>query len=828
MNLKLAVRGLRKNPFVSAAAIISLALGIGANAAVFSIFHQVLFQSLPVPEPARLVNLSSPGPQEGHMHSGDMGERSFVFTYPMFRDLEREQNVFTGIAAHVSFGANLAYRDETEGVRCLFVSGSYFPVLNLQPALGRLFNASDDAVVDEPHAVVLAYDYWLSRFAGDPRVLNQTLTLNGQSMTIIGVAPKGFRGTTAGSDRQVFVPVTMIRFGRHNFRDFQDRKNYLFYLLPRLRTGVTVEQATAAINVPYHHIVNDVEASLQQHMSEQEFASFKAKRIQLDSGSSGQSQLSTDAKTPLLLLFAVTGFVVIIACANIANLLLARGAARSGEMAVRVSIGASRKQLIAQLLTESCLLAAMGGLASIVVAQGTLGLLASLIPPDQAMLRYELDPAVMWFIAVLTIGTGILFGLFPALQNTRHNLFSNLKGQAAQASGTRPAARFRTTLATAQTAMAMALVVLAGLFAKSLFNIGRASLGLNVNHVVTFRVSPGLNGYPPERTLQFLERVEDAVSGLPGVTDVGASTVRLLAGDDKGKTVKVEGFSAGPDVDSNSRYTLIGPGYFHALGIPLISGREFTRSDGPSAPKVAIVNEQFAKQFHLGREAVGKWIAPENGDLDTQIVGLVQNSKYSEVKEEVGPVFFRPYRQGDDLDGVSFYVRTTADPGRLLGQIPPSVARIDPSVPVQEARTLSQQVQQNISPDRMIGILCTVFAVIATILAAVGLYGVLAYVVARRTKEIGLRMALGAAPAKIHAMVLRQVAWMALIGGILGLAVAVGAGRFAESILFKLNGHDPAVLVLAAVFLTLTALAAGFIPARRASRVDPIKALRYE
>ena len=310
--------------------------------------------------------------------------------------------------------------------------------------------------------------------------------------------------------------------------------------------------------------------------------------------------------------------------------------------------------------------------------------------------------------------------------------------------------------------------------------------------------------------------------------DIGASTVRLLAGDDKGKTVKVEGFSTAPDVDSNSRYTLVGPGYFRALGIPLIAGREFTRSDGPTAPKVAIVNEQFAKQFNLGREAVGKWIAPENRDLDTQIVGVVQNSKYSDVKEVVGPVFFRPYRQGDDLDGVSFYVRTSADSGGLLREIPQTIAKIDPNVPVQEARTLPEQVQQNISPDRMIGILCTGFAVIATIMAAIGLYGVLAYVVAQRTREIGLRMALGAAPAAIHRMVLQQVLWMALIGGTIGIVTAVGAGRFAEALLFKLNGHDPAVLAAATVVIGLTAFTAGFIPARRAARVNPVKALRYD
>jgi predicted permease len=436
---------------------------------------------------------------------------------------------------------------------------------------------------------------------------------------------------------------------------------------------------------------------------------------------------------------------------------------------------------------------------------------------------------VLLFASALTILTGILFGLFPALHSTRPDLISVLKGQSGQPSGARAAARFRTSLATAQIALSMTLLILAGLFTKSLFNVSRAELGVKVDNVVTFRVSPGLNGYSQQQTLALFERIEDEVGALPGVTGITASTVPLLAGDNWGTGVKVQGFESGPDIDSNSRYTLISPDYFRTLGIPLISGREFTRADAGKAPKVAIVNEQFAKKFNLGRDAVGKRMASGNSnDLDTEIIGLAQNSKYSEVKNEVPPVFFRPYRQNNELVAITFYLRTATDTSQLLRAIPQVMARIDSSLPVEEARTLPQQIRENVTVDRVISILSAVFAGVATILAAIGLYGVLAYTVAQRTREIGVRMALGAAPAKVRSMVLKHVGWMTLIGGGAGLAAALGAARFAESLLFQLSGRDPGVLGASIVILLVIALGAGFIPAHRAARVDPIKALRYE
>ena len=829
-NLKFALRTLFKSPFVTIVAIVSLALGIGANAAIFSLFNQILLKPLPVPEPTRLVNLSAPGPKPGSQNCSQAGDCDTVFSYPMFRDLEQVQTPFTGIAAHVSFGANLSARGQTQNGDGMLVSGSYFPVLGLTPALGRLLTPEDDRVPGESHVLVLSYAYWQSRFALDPTVLNQPLIVNGQSMTIVGVAPKGFDGTTLGVKPEVFAPITMRGFSQPS-KAFDNRRNYWAYLFARLKPGVTIEQARTAMASPYRNIVHDVEAPLQKGMSPQTMAKFQAKPMLLAPGSGGQSGVTREAKAPLTLLFGVTGFVLLIACANIANLLLARGASRAGEMAIRLSIGAGRGQLVRQLLGESCLLALFGGAGGMVVAQWTLNLMAALLPA-QALdtVTLTIDPIVMLFAGGLAIGTGVLFGLFPALHSTRPDLISALKGQSGQPSGARTAARFRTSLATAQIALSMALLVSAGLFARSLANISRVDLGLKADNVIMFQVSPSLNGYKPEQSRQLFERVEDEIAALPGVTGVTSSTVPLLSGSNWGNDVAVEGFKSGPDVDTNSRFNEVGPGYFNTLGIPLLAGRDFTRGDALAAPQVAIVNEAFAKKFNLGRDAVGKRMSNkgDSSPLTMEIVALVKNAKYSDVKREIPPLFFIPYRQDETIGAINFYVRTGADPVPFLANIPKVLARIDANLPVERLRTLPQQVRENVFLDRFISVLSASFACLATLLAAVGLYGVLAYTVSQRTREIGLRMALGAAPSRVRAMVLRQVGVMVAIGGVIGLTAAIGLGRLAQSLLFELQGTDPIVLAAAGVSLALVALAAGFIPAYRASQVDPMSALRYE
>jgi predicted permease len=829
MNLKLAVRRLLKTPFVSLIAIVSLALGIGANAAIFSLFDQTLLRPLPVVRPPELVNLSAPGPKPGSNSCGQAGSCEEVFSYPMFRDLERLQTVFTGVAAHVGFGANLAYHGQTLNGEGTLVSGSYFPLLGLQPALGRLLTVEDDRNIGGHFVTVLGHDYWTTVLGGNPAVLNDTIIVNGQALTIVGVAPRGFAGTTLGNTPKVFVPLTMRGQMSPGWKGFDNRQTYWAYLFARLKPGVSIDQARTGLNNLYRSIINDVEAPLQKGMSDQTMTRFRAKTIGVEPGYRGQSSIHREAKTPLLFLLTVTGIVLLIACANIANLLLARGAGRATEMAIRLSLGASRRQLLVQLLTESCVLAILGGVAGLVVARWTMALVASLLPPDaNNTLQFELQGRIVLFAAVLSIATGFIFGLFPAWHSTKPDLVSAIKAQAGQPSGARAAARFRTSLVTAQIALSMALLMCAGLFVKSLSNVTRVDLGIKIDNVVTFRISPGLNGYEPERAKTFYQRAEQELGSIPGATGVAIARVALLAGNNSSTDVSVEGFPRGPDTDTESRYNEISTGYFRTMGVPLIGGREFATADTAGTAKVVIVNEAFAKKFNLGRDAVGKHMAQGDGKLDLEIVGLAQNAKYSEVKQEVPPLFFRPYRQSERVGSMSFYVRGAGDPAQLLRSIPAVIARLDPNLPIEDLKTMPQQVRENVFLDRMISTLSAAFAFLATLLASVGLYGVLAYTVSQRTREIGLRMALGADSARVRAMILKQVGWMTLAGVIAGVTGAYYLGKAAASLLFQLQPYDPIVIASSVVLLTLVALGAGYIPAYRASRVQPMQALRYE
>ena len=831
LNLKLAFRTLFRARFVTAVAIISLALGIGANAAIFSIFNQMLLSALPVQKPQELVNISAPGPKPGSQSCNQAGDCEWVFSYAMFRDLEKMQTVFNGVAAHRLFGANLAFGGQTMTGEGVLVSGNYFPLLGLQPALGRLLSSNDDQKVGESPVVVLSYPYWTTRFGQRADVINQQMIVNGQSLTIVGVAPAKFEGTTLGATPEVFVPITLRSLMEPGFEGWANRRSYWAYVFARLKPAVPIEQAGTGLNVLYRGIVNDVEAPLQRGMSEQTMTRFRARQLRLEPGFQGQSSVRAEAGPPLKMLLGVTGLVLIIACANIANLLLARAAKRSGEMAIRLSIGANRAQLIRQLLTESLILAALGGAAGLIVAQWTLHFIASLLPEDAAStFKIELDPVVMLFAGVLTIGTGLLFGLFPALHSTRPDLLPTLKGQSGQPSGAKGAARFRTALATFQIAISMTLLIAAGLFVKSLAKVSRVELGLKPDNIVTFGVSPELNAYTPERSQVLFSRIEQEMASTPGVTGVTAALVALIAGSNWGSDVTVQGYPTGPDVDNNSRFNMIGPDYLKTLGIPLVAGREFTPQDAGKSPKVVIVNESFVRKFKLGTppEAVGKRMTDDGTVLDTEIIGVAKDAKYSEVKDVIPPLFFTPYKQSTRIGSMTFYVRTGTNPDQFVGQVQRIVARIDPNLPVENLRTLPQQIRQNVFMDRFISVMSASFAVLATLLAAVGLYGVLAYTVSQRTREIGLRMALGANPWHVRRMVLRQVALMTVVGAVIGLVAAYWSATGAQQILYEMQARDPLVFIGATLTLAFVALIAGLIPANRASKVDPMTALRWE
>jgi predicted permease len=467
------------------------------------------------------------------------------------------------------------------------------------------------------------------------------------------------------------------------------------------------------------------------------------------------------------------------------------------------------------------------------VAKWTLNFVYGFMPADVGTIFVpELDGSILAFSAVLALGTGVLFGLFPALQSTRLSLVTMLKSQSGQSSGGgRGASRFRTSLATVQVALSMALLVAAGLFLKSLYNVSRVNLGVNIDHVVTFLLSPGLNGYSAERSQQLFAEVERQLKGFPGVKAVSSGSIPILGGGNSNTNVSVEGFRAEPDTDTMASYNNVGASYLHTLEIPLLAGRDFTEDDVIGATKVVIVNEQFVKKFKLGSQAIGKHIGLGFGSTaapDLEIVGVTRDTTYSDVKDEVPALFFRPYRQLEDVRSLNFYVRSAGDPGPLFTGIRKVVTGLDANLPVVRLRTLEDQFRENVFLDRMMTIFAAAFAVLATLLAAIGLYGVLAYTVIQRTKEIGVRMALGATPGGVRMMVIRQVSWMAVIGCSVGAAGALLLGRLAESLLFGLQGSDPIILAVAATALAAVALAAGAIPAHRASKVEPMRALRYE
>lgn len=826
----LALRMLRKTPFVTAVAVASLALGIGANAAIYSIFDQLLLQQLPVHAPQELVNFSAPGPKPGSTSCNQAGSCEDVFSYAMYRDLERLQTGFSGIAGHVQFGGNLAVDGEAMTVDGMYVTGSYFGVLGLAPALGRVIQPADDEPVGTHFVAVLSHDFWQNRFGGDRSVIGKSVMVNGRSLSVVGVAPAGFRGTTLGAEPDLFVPMS-VRWPMSALTNpYDDRRSYWMYVFGRLKPGMSMEQAGTQLNSVYRNLLADVEAPLQQGMSDATMQRFRAKQVELSNGARGQTSIHREARTPILLLFSITGTVLLIACANIANLLLARGAGRATEMGVRLALGATRAQLLRQLLTESLVLAVLGGLASLLVAVWTLKAIAGFMPPEALRtINFSLQPSMVLFSGLVALGTGLVFGLFPALHSTRDDLITVIRAGAGQIAGGAVASRFRAVLVTAQIALSMALLISAGLFLKSLVNVSRTDLGLETEQVATFRISPMRSGYDSTRAAVLYEQVEQELAAMPGVTGVSNAVVAILNGNNWGTDVRVQGYDCGPDVDCNSRYNIVGTKFLDVLGMQLLSGREFTDSDRQGAARVAMVNEAFARKFNLGKDVIGKFMSRNGNDtLNIQIVGLVKDAAYSEVKDEIPPLFFSPWRQEARTGALTFYVRTSQRPEEVLQSVQALLRRMAPTVPVEDLKTLPQQVRENVFLDRMISTMASAFAVLATLLAAVGLYGVLAYSVTQRTREIGVRMALGADAARVRGLVMRQMAVMTLVGSVIGIAAAFALGRAAQSQLYQLEGHDPLVFSAAVVVLALVAFGAAWLPARRAALVDPMQALRYD
>jgi predicted permease len=831
---RIALRSFRRRPLLWTTAVLSLALGIGVNTAVFSAFEALILRRLPVPAPEELVNVISPGPRPGSRSTTGAGGVDAIFSYPLFRDMERFENVgFAGLAAYGDFSAQLSRRGDARIGRGLVVSGGYFPVLGVRPALGRLLTPADDHAAGAPPVVVLGHGYWTTTLGADPAILNDTLVVNGRALTVVGVAAAGFTGT-ALADRppDVFVPLVMAETMRQS-RMFNERGDHWLYAFGRLRPGVTREQAAQLINVPFGALIRDVEfPELRSGMGEPARTEFQARRILFEDGSRGQPADRAELRTIFLLLLAITGAVLLIACANVANMLLARAADRATETAVRLSIGASPGRLVRWLLAESCLLGLAGGLGALVVAALTVEALLAFAPADNRPFEFAVNAPVGVFALALGVGTGLLFGMFPAIQGVRSAVAAGLHAQSSRTSGSRAAGRFRTTLATTQVALATALLAVAGLAIVSLANVARAELGIRREGLAVFGVSPHLAGYSAERARALVDRLEESLAGLPGVTSVSASTVQILSNSRWRQNLTVEGYQAPAGSDTNANRASVSAGYFRTLGIPLVAGREFTQADAGASATVAIVNEAFARKFQLASPVVGKRFGFGQGDdvgLDIEIVGVVRDAKYSNVREPPPPQFFLSYRQADNgASPTYFYVRSTTDAAALLDPIRSAVVAVDRNLPISNLQTMENHIWVETRMHRLIAGLSSAFALLATVLAAVGLYAVVAYVVARRWREFGIRLALGATSADIRWSIFRHVGVIVAVGAVVGAGASFALGRLGQSMLFGLEGSEPYVVAGAVGTVFIVAVCAAALPAGRAASVRPTEALRAE
>jgi predicted permease len=828
-DLRYALRTVAKSPGFTLVVVLTLALGIGANTAIFSLMDQVLLRLLPVKDPGRLVVLDAPGPNSGTFHSES--ETLRPVSHPMFEALRDRSQVFSGLLAHYPAAFHLTAGTQTDNVDGDLVSGTFFDVLGLKPAAGRLLTQDDDRTPGAHPVVVLGNAFWSRRFAADPRVVGQTVRVNDTPMTVVGVAPRGFHGIDVGSSIDVFVPLMMQRQVIPTWaRGIGDWRTAWLTPMARLKDGISLDQASAETNVLYAQLLQEDLQHLESR-SQHFKTEFLQKKLRLLPGGRGTSGLRDESGTPLLVLMGMVGLVLLIACANVANLLLARASSRQKEVAVRLALGASRFRLVRQLLVESVVLSLAGGALGVLFAAWVGEVLVRALPLDKASEVLSADPdfRVVAFAFGLSLLTGLVFGTVPALQSTRTPLGATLKNEAGAVLGGTGAFRLRKGLVVAQVALSLLLLIGSGLFTRSLMNLRALNPGFRAESVLTFSVDPSLNGYAPERRISLLKAIQEEIAAEPGVRSVSLARVPLMTDSDSSSTVRVEGYVSKEDEDMNPHFNEVGPAFFSTLGIPLVAGRDFSDSDTAQAPRVAVVNETFVKYFFPGKDPLGRHLGAGKGeDKDIEIVGIVRDWKSASLREKPTRFVYEPYTQDKALGDVTFYVRSAVAPETLVPRLRAVVRQVDATLPMVHLKTMALQIRESLFVDRLVAALSAAFGLLATLLAAVGLYGVMSYAVARRTREIGIRMALGAERQTVLLMVLQEVAVLAALGVALGVPAGYGLGRLVEAQLFGLTAHDPLTYLIATFTLLLSAFLAGFVPARRATRVDPMVALRYE
>jgi predicted permease len=826
-NIRYALRGFARNPVFTAVALLSLGLGIGANTAIFSLVDRVLLRKLPVRNPADLVQLSSTGPRFGNVLAAYDSDLSF--SYPMYRDFRDRAPVFAGAAAWYPAAASFSMGGQTELIQTNLVSGNFFDVLGVNPIVGRGIAPDDTRVRGGAPVVVLSHSFWARRFGANPAILNQKILLNGHPMTIVGVAPRLFQGVAVGEAPALFVPLTMEAEMMPGRDELEKRRSVWLLVIARLKQGVSRESAEAAMNAFWKPILEEEAKALPPTRSKLR-ERYVNSHLTLTPAANGISAARDAFGTPLVVLMALVGLVLLIACANVANLLLARAEGRRKEIAVRLALGAGRGSIVRQILTESALLSIAGGALGVLLASWTGSLLIRLVPLTGFDKAIPADPdlRVLLFTAAVSMLSGLLFGLGPALQASRAEVYATLKDQAASTSAGIGQVRARKLLVTAQVALSLLLLIGAGLFLRTLRNLHRIDPGFRTDHLVSFTVDPSLNGYKNERSVTLFDRLSEGLAALPGVRAAVGTQTALLTGNNWMSSISIPGRER-KETDPAPNLNSIGVGYFSALGTPLIAGREFTQADAGGARPVAIVNATFAQIFYDGADPLGRQFY-FLGDQKTpiEIIGVVKDGKYADLREKKQAFVFVPYAQRPPIGQVTFYLRTTQDPESIVTAARQTVREVDGSLPMFDVKTMEQQIGESVSAERMVSSLSAFFGLVATLLASIGLYGVMAYMVTRRTREIGVRMALGASRGAVLKLVLSEVMLVVGAGVTIALLAAIPLGRVARSMLYGVGPNDPLVLAGATLLLLAVAALAGYVPAARATRVDPLTALRHD
>ena len=818
-----------KNPAFTAVAVLTLALGIGANTAIFSLMNAVLLRNLPVKNPSQLV-LFGAGKWGGIMD--EVPNRSWqLFSYPFYREVQADNSVFCDVTAVSSMTngvhGTIGESTEAEAIDARLVSGSYFSALGVNPILGRTFTADDDRIPGSSPVAVASHAWWKRRFGSDPSILGKKMSIGSTVYTVIGVTPEEFFGTTVGESPDVWIPLSMEELLPPSWKGLNDKLFQSLYVIARRKPEVSVEQAQANVNVLFKQAVRELTGP---QPTKKQLDDIQHALIELTPAATGLSKLRAQFSKPLRVLMAAVGLVLLIACSNVANLLLARATNRQREIAVRMSIGAGRSRVIRQLLTESFLLATLGAILGVALATWAIKLLPLLVSAGPQTLPVDVAPdsRVLVFTLLLSLATPLLFGMAPAWRAARVTLNSSLKQGRSTATLHSP---FAKALIVSQVALSLVLLIGAGLFLRTLVNLTNVDTGFNKSSVLLFQIEPASSGYKEDaRLARLYDQIEERVSAVPGVHAASFSMFTFNQGSWSEDAWAPE---ESPEAKSNREilYNKVSTGFFSTMGLPLMAGRMFGPQDSENSPKVAVINETMARRFFPNESPLGRRFRfggpdakPEN---DKTVIGVVKDAKYMALKERPWPAAYLPSSQeiGYLWD---FEVRFSGDAPSTAAGVRQAILEVDPRLPVSGVGTLAEQVDRSVVDQRLTAQLSSFFSLVAVFLSCIGIHGLMSYAVAHRTNEIGIRMALGAQQKQVLGLIMRQGFVLAVAGVAVGLALAFLLTRFLTSLLFGVQPFDPVTFACVAFLLTFIALAASYLPARRAMRVDPIVALRYE